>query len=177
MAGSPPCFQLRCSNPTFGWAALGARGPLGVQGEAGDALAEASSPPLPSLPSLCLHPPMTVPLPSYSFLLPPGGSRTIPRGISLPVVFFSFSPFCFHPTSDLRHACWKIRLTHFYHLFRSMGYWSVPPISTLLWFKAGCALMFCCFNVLRRISRCCGGIAVFKSFCLYDILGSMCYLS
>ena len=110
MAGSPPCFQLRCSNPTFGWAALGARGPLGVQGEAGDALAEASSPPLPSLPSLCLHPPMTVPLPSYSFLLPPGGSRTIPRGISLPVVFFSFSPFCLLPTSDLRHACWKIRL-------------------------------------------------------------------
>ena len=44
MAGSPPCFQLRCSNPTFGWAVLGARGPLGVQGEACDALAEASFP-------------------------------------------------------------------------------------------------------------------------------------
>ena len=101
MAGSPPCFQLRCSNPTFGWAALGARGPLGVQGEAGDALAEASFPPL--LPSLRLQSPCSIPLPSYSFLLLPGGSRTIPRVISLPVVFFSCSPFRLLPTSDLRH--------------------------------------------------------------------------
>ena len=29
------------------------------------------------------------PLPAYSFLLHPGGSRTIPRGIFLPVVFVS----------------------------------------------------------------------------------------
>ena len=126
MAGSPPCFQLRCSNPTFGWAVLGARGPLGVQGEAGDALAEASFSPL--LPSLrLLRPPCSFPLPSYSFLLPPGGSRTIPRGISLPVVFFSFSSFCLLPTSDLRHARWKVRLSHCYQLFRSMDYWSDPP--------------------------------------------------
>ena len=120
MAGSPPCFQLRCSNPTFGWAALGARGPLGVQGEAGDALAEASSsPPLPSLPSLCLHPPMTVPLPSYSFLLPPGGSRTIPRGISLPVVFVSLF-FLLSPSylCDLPLDSWIIA--------GRTGYW--PPV-------------------------------------------------
>ena len=67
MAGSPPCFQLRCSNPTFGWAVLGARGPLGVQGEAGDALAEASFPP--SFPS---SPPSASFVPSsVLFLSPP----------------------------------------------------------------------------------------------------------
>ena len=112
MAGSPSCFQLRCSNPTFGWAVLGARGPLGVQGDR--PVMPSLKPPPPLLPRLLslrlLCPPSSVPIPSYSFLLPPGGSRTIPRGISLPVVFFSFSPFCLLPTSDLRLACWKIRL-------------------------------------------------------------------
>ena len=98
MAGSPPCFQLRCSNPTFGWAVLGARGPLGVQGDR--PVMPSLRPPPPLLPLLrSLH----LPIPSYSFLLPPGGSRTIPRGISLPVVFFSCSPFRLLPTSDLRH--------------------------------------------------------------------------
>ena len=77
-------------------------------------LAEAfppSSPPSPPLLSLHLRcaAPMallkygltSIQTPSYSFLLPPGGSHTIPRGISSPLSSFPFSLFCLPPTFDL----------------------------------------------------------------------------
>ena len=60
--------------------------------------------PVPLHPILFLFPPPPCLDPqfrAYSSLFPPGGSRTIPLGIFLPVVFFSFSLFCLLPTSDL----------------------------------------------------------------------------
>ena len=99
MAGSPPCFQLRSSNPWFGWAVLGARGPLGVQGEAGDALAEASFPfPSSSPPSASIVPQarsLFRPIPFSSPLVDPAQS---PAGSPFPSSSFPCSSFCFLPT-------------------------------------------------------------------------------
>ena len=77
-------------------------------------LAEAfppSSPPpspLDSSPSTFFEALTSIQSPSYSFLLPPGGSRTIPRGISSPLSSFPHSSFCvlpafmtFHGTHDI----------------------------------------------------------------------------
>ena len=65
-----------------------------------EAFPPSSPPPSPliSSPSTFFEALTSIQSPSYSFLLPPGGSRTIPRGISSPLSSFPHSSFCLLPT-------------------------------------------------------------------------------
>ena len=100
-------------------------------------LAEAfppSSPPpspLDSSPSTFFEALTSIQSPSYSFLLPPGGSRTIPRGISSPLSSFPHSSFCLLPTFLTFHGIHDIagRTGYLLTLWNSAG---VPTTGPLL---------------------------------------------
>ena len=100
MAGSPPCFQLRCSNPTFGWAVLGARGPLGVQGET--PVMPSLRPPSPSsflrlLRSPCLDPNPVLFLSPPPWWIPHNPPRDLPpRRLLFLFALVSLLPLTFH---------------------------------------------------------------------------------
>ena len=119
MAGSPPCFQLRCSNPCWvGWAGWAPAGPLAFKGRpVMPSLTPPSLPP-PLLPSLALpDSPLFRPIPfSSTRWISHNPPRDLPP-LRLLFLFFLLSASYLWP-SPLKY---KARLIHFTSMWDKYG--------------------------------------------------------